>query len=93
MIYSKICNYLPPPHRWSDDMEQARTQCPFCDSDNFVVYDTRELWWCPDCGKGGNIYSFIMEIKGVPYRKAKSIVDGTPYLDPAMMAIPSKEKK
>ncbi len=46
--------------------------CPFHGekTPSFVVTPTRESWKCFGCGKGGDLFSFVMEREGVDFREA-----------------------
>jgi DNA primase len=46
--------------------------CPFHaeKTPSFVVTPDRESWHCFGCGKGGDIFSFIMEREGLDFREA-----------------------
>jgi DNA primase len=57
-------------------LEKAGTNykalCPFHNekTPSFMVNAERNFWYCFGCQKGGDIFSFIMEIEGLEFREA-----------------------
>ena len=57
-------------------LEKAGTNykalCPFHNekTPSFMVNAERNFWYCFGCQKGGDIFSFIMEIEGLDFREA-----------------------
>lgn len=55
--------------------------CPFHDerTPSFSVTDEKQIFHCFSCGRGGNLYSFLMEIEGISFveavRKAAEMSD------------------
>lgn len=58
------------------DLRRAGTNykalCPFHDekTPSFVVSPDKQIFHCFGCGRGGNVFSFIMEIEGVTFPDA-----------------------
>lgn len=46
--------------------------CPFHDerTPSFSVTEEKQIFHCFSCGKGGNVFTFLMEIDGVPFAEA-----------------------
>jgi DNA primase len=46
--------------------------CPFHNekTSSFMLSEERKSWHCFGCGKGGDIFSFVMEMEGIGFREA-----------------------
>ncbi len=61
-------------------LEKAGTHykacCPFHQerSPSFMVNEEKNMWHCFGCGKGGDVFAFVMEIEGLDFREALTLL-------------------
>jgi DNA primase len=53
-----------------------KSKCPFHSdkSPSFMVSEERQMWHCFGCGKGGDVFSFLMEMESLDFREALKIL-------------------
>ncbi len=80
-------------------LEKAGTNykalCPFHNekTPSFMVNTERNFWYCFGCQKGGDVFSFLMEIEGLEFREALEILAERTGVDlPKFQKINPKEK-
>lgn len=53
---------------------ELRSRCPFPDHDDrspsFDVNPDKQVWHCRGCGRGGDLFAFVMQWDGVDFREA-----------------------
>ncbi|MDH4330838.1 MAG: DNA primase [Candidatus Moranbacteria bacterium] len=53
-----------------------KSKCPFHNdnSPSFMVSEEKQMWHCFGCGKGGDVFTFLMEIESLDFREALKIL-------------------
>ena len=53
-----------------------KARCPFHNekTPSFMVHEEKQIWHCFGCGKGGDIFGFLMEMEGVEFKEALKIL-------------------
>lgn len=54
-------------------------ECPFCNGKKFVVSESKQMYHCFDCEKGGNLLTFIEDMKFKGKRSAVDELNDKPY--------------
>lgn len=77
-----------------------KANCPFHQekTPSFTVSEERNMWHCFGCGKGGDVFAFVMEIEGVDFREAlASLADRAgvelPRYDSQKGAVPERKSQ
>ena len=80
-------------------LEKAGTNykalCPFHNekTPSFMINPERNFWYCFGCQKGGDIFSFLMEIEGLEFREAlERLAERTGVEIPKFQKVDPKEK-
>lgn len=57
-------------------MSGYKALCPFHQesSPSFHVSKDKQIWHCFGCGKGGDVFSFVMEMEGLDFRKSLELL-------------------
>ena len=71
-IVSLISEYIPLKKMGRN----FKTNCPFHNekSPSFVVSPERQIWHCFGCGKGGDIFSFLMEYENMEFPESLRVL-------------------
>ena len=71
-IVDIISHYVP----LKKSGQNHKALCPFHDekTPSFNVNAVKQIYHCFGCGKGGNVFSFVMEYEKVPFPQALEIV-------------------
>lgn len=51
-----------------------RGRCPFCDKTGFRVDSVKKLFYCFDCGKGGDVFKFVSAVNRISFQQAVEYV-------------------
>lgn len=67
--------------------------CPFHDerTPSFSVTEEKQIFHCFSCGKGGNVFTFLMEMEGVPFTEAVRKAAEIANLDDVAISLPAQE--
>lgn len=78
--------------------DELRARCPFPDhedrSPSFDVNEAKGVWCCRGCGRGGDIFAFVMHWDGVGFREAVGRLRWEAGLiDPAPLVRPGRRRE
>lgn len=67
--------------------------CPFHDerTPSFSVTEEKQIFHCFSCGKGGNVFTFLMEMEGIPFTEAVRKAAEIANLDDVAISLPAQE--